>query len=69
MRKETLGDDEMQFVLSPSHPHIQQTALLLEFQCLVPVPRSDGIQPSTALSTNTDFHSCPSAEWIVERTK
>ena len=30
---------------------------------VVPVPRSDGIQPSTTLSTKTDFHSWPLAEW------
>ena len=35
----------------------------------VPVPRSDGMQPSTTLSTNTDLHSCPLAEWIVERIR
>jgi hypothetical protein len=29
----------------------------------------DGMQPSTAFSTNTADHSCPFAEWIVDRMR
>jgi hypothetical protein len=35
----------------------------------VPVPKSDGMQPSTTFKTNTDFHSWPLAEWIVDRMR
>lgn len=27
------------------------------------------MQPSTTFSTYTDFHSCPLAEWMVERMR
>ena len=35
----------------------------------LPVAMSDGMQPSTTLSTNTAFHSWPLAEWIVDRIR
>ena len=31
----------------------------------LPVLMSEGMQPSTALRTVTDFHSLPLAEWMV----
>ena len=34
---------------------------------VVPVPISEGMQPSTTLRICTAFHSCPFAEWIVEK--
>ena len=34
-----------------------------------PVARSEGMQPSATLSMNTVSHSCPFAEWIVDRIR
>jgi hypothetical protein len=33
------------------------------------VAMSDGMQPSTACNKYTDPHSCPFAEWMVERMR
>jgi hypothetical protein len=30
---------------------------------------SDGMEPSTQFRTKTDFHSCPFAEWMVDRIR
>ena len=35
----------------------------------LPVAMSDGMQPSTTFSTCTAFHSCPLAEWMVDRIR
>jgi hypothetical protein len=35
----------------------------------LPTAISEGMQPSVTLSTNTTSHSCPLAEWIVDRTR
>ena len=34
-----------------------------------PVPKSDGMQPSTTFSTKTAFHFCPLAEWMLDRIR
>ena len=34
-----------------------------------PVARSEGMHPSTQLSTNTERHSWPLAEWMVVRIR
>ena len=69
MREEALRHDEVKIVLGARHGDIEQAALLLDLGRDVPVPRSEGMQPSTTLSTKTDFHSWPLAEWIVERIR
>jgi hypothetical protein len=59
MRKEALRDDEMQIVLGAGHRDIQKAALLLDLG-QVPVPRSDGMQPSTTRwrrSTGSTMHA------------
>ena len=66
--EETLRHDEVKIVLGARHRDIEQAPLLLDLVG-IPVPRSEGMQPSTTLSTNTDFHSWPLAEWIVERIR
>ncbi len=58
-------------------PHVPVTEMRLVVQSQrsssisssLPVPRSDGMQPSTPFSTNTLHHSCPFTEWIVERIR
>ncbi len=34
-----------------------------------PQKKADGMHPSTTFSTNTFFHSCPLAEWIVDKIR
>ena len=68
MGEEALRHDEMQIVLGAGHRDIEQSAFLLD-SAVVPAPRSDGMQPSTAFRTKIDFHSCPFAEWIVDRIR
>jgi hypothetical protein len=46
----------------------QRTAIAAQSSVL-PVARSDGMRPSTALSSVTAAHSCPFAEWIVDRIR
>jgi hypothetical protein len=36
---------------------------------VLPVARSAGMQPSTTLSTCTECHSWPLAEWMVDRIR
>ena len=69
VRVEALRHDDVELVLRARHRDVEQPPLLLDLVASMPVARSDGMQPSTALSTNTDFHSCPLAEWMVERIR
>jgi hypothetical protein len=66
--EEALRNDEIQIVLRASHRNVQKSAFFLDLLNGTG-PRSDGMQPSTTLSTNTDFHSCPLAEWIVDKIR
>ncbi len=67
--EEALRHHQMQIVLGARHRDIEQAAFFLDLGRLVPAPRSEGMQPSTTLSTNTDFHSWPLAEWMVDRIR
>jgi hypothetical protein len=66
--EEALRHDEVQIVLGARHRDIKQPALFLDLVA-VPMPRSEGMQPSTTFMTKTDFHSWPLAEWIVDRIR
>src|SRR5690606_18371626 len=68
MREEALRRDQAGLVLRARHRDIEQPALS-SISALSPTARSDGMQPSTTLSTKTFFHSCPLAEWIVDRIR
>ena len=65
--EETLGNHQVKLILGSRHGDIEQPAFLLYF--LEPVARSDGRHPSTVLSRKTAAHSCPLAEWRVERIR
>ena len=65
---EALRDNQMKMVFCPSHRDIEQTTLLFNLEVLS-VAKSDGMQPSTQFRTNTEFHSWPLAEWIVDRIR
>jgi hypothetical protein len=68
IREEAMRRDQVQRVLGPRQGDIEQSTLFL-VSAVVPVPRSDGMQLSTTLRTNTDSHSWPMAEWTVERIR
>src|SRR5215468_9445539 len=66
--KKTQWLHQMEMLPGARHCDVQETALFLDLigaaDCL-----SEGMQPSLTLSTNTASHSCPLAEWIVDRTR
>ena len=68
MGEEALRHDEMQIVLRAGHRDIEQPAFLLELGRGAGA-EIGGMQPSTAFRTKTAFHSCPFAEWIVDRIR
>ena len=55
VREEALRHHQMQIVLGPGHRDIEQAALFFDLRAEVPAPRSDGMQPSTTLSTIDRF--------------
>src|SRR5450759_2743854 len=67
MGKEPLRHNQIQIIFRSGHRHIKKPSLLLDFFHR-PVAISDGMQPSTTFRTRTAFHSCPFAEWIVDKT-
>ncbi len=65
---EALRHQQVQVVAGPGHGHVEQPPLFFESRC-APCATSAGMQPSTTLSTCTDVHSWPLAEWMVERIR
>jgi hypothetical protein len=67
MSEETLRDDQMKIVPCACHGDIKEASFFLYF-C-----RSACAKVGRHAAVNdvqyTDFHSCPFAEWIVERIR
>ena len=68
VHEEALRRDQVQAVLGPRHRDVEQPALLLDLLRAADA-EIGGMQPSTALSTKTFFHSWPLAEWMVDRIR
>ena len=64
--EEAKGMNQAERVLGPRHRDIEKPPLFLDLG-RTSVAKSEGMQPSAALRTNTVSHSWPLAEWMVEQ--